>query len=90
MVSKMENVTVKRLARLEALGDGQLSKDVPKKSNTSVPKKREYKNAKEVTKLDIEEDIDKQNEPVEDLDMDEDAQVEEEQFEGAQFEEVLV
>ncbi|KAL8140132.1 hypothetical protein V2J09_006153 [Rumex salicifolius] len=47
-------------------------------------------NAKEVTKPDIAEDIDKQNEHIKDLDIDEDAQVEEERFEGAQFEEVLV
>ncbi|KAL8138380.1 hypothetical protein V2J09_004381 [Rumex salicifolius] len=47
-------------------------------------------NAEEVTKPDIAEDIDKQNGPIEYLNMDEGAQVEEERFEGAQFEEVLV
>ncbi|KAL8159782.1 hypothetical protein V2J09_001319 [Rumex salicifolius] len=47
-------------------------------------------NDEEVTKPDITEDIDKQNEPIEGLDMDEDAQVEEERFKGTQFEKVLV
>ncbi|KAL8158958.1 hypothetical protein V2J09_000495 [Rumex salicifolius] len=74
----------------------QISKDEP--NSSYVNSKNDLQivvssngNAEEVTKQDIAEDIDKQNEqPVEDLDMDKDAHVKEERFEGAQFEEVLV